>query len=213
MNRTLLIVMVLLVCSGAHSQERKAPKWSLQEAVGSLFGPSPPKQQIEVPIRSFRDYVRRQLGTKPGPDRDVAPVRFRERKFLLEGSRGAELSKLVTVYVADAELGDDCIHVLFERVGKPERSGRPLLIRFQPLLGGAPLYDGAESVLFDGWTQTCLCKVPVSRLYLSQEIRLHVEAARAAELESGDPLLRLADPYGRQAPVSVDIIDFEGGLK
>ncbi len=120
----------------------------------------------------------------------------------------------MTVYVADTELGDDCIHVLFERVGKPGRSGSPIHIRFQPLLGGTPLYDRAESVLFDGWTQTCLCKVPVSGLYLSQEIRLHVEAARAAELESGDPLLRLADPYGRQASPSPSISSTsKSGLK
>lgn len=213
MNRTLLIVMVLLVCSGVHSQERKAPKWSLQEAVGSLFGPSPPKQQIEVPVRSFRDYVRRQLGTKPGPDRPVQPIRFRRQTFF-EGDRGADLSKLVTVSVADAELGDDCIHVLFERIGDPKI---PISIRFQPLLGGVPLYDGAESVVIGGWTSTFLCKVPVARLHLSNMIREYVEVTKASLKKAGsDPsglslgLESLLDQSERHAPVSVDIIDFFG---
>lgn len=213
MNRTLLIVMVLLVCSGVHSQERKAPTWSFQEAIGSLFGRSPPKQQIEVPARSFRDYVRRQLGTKPGPDRPVEPVRFREQPFF-EGSRGAELSKLVTVSLADAELGDDCIHVLFERIGDPKF---PISIRFQPLLAGVPLNDGAESVVIGGQTSTFLCKVPVARLHLSNEIRRSVEVTKAAFKETaakpGDLSLgleMLVAPSERHAPVSVDIIDFHG---
>ncbi len=68
----------------------KAPKWSLQEAVGSLFGPSPPKQQIEVPYRSFRDYVRRQLGSKPFLDNSVAPVRFHQASSFTEDARRAE---------------------------------------------------------------------------------------------------------------------------
>lgn len=211
MNRTLLIVMVLLVCSGVHSQERKTTTWSLREAFGSLFGPIPPKQQIEVPVRSFRDHVRRQLGTKPGPDRPVEPVRFREQPFF-EGSRGAELSTLVTVSVADAELGDDCIRVLFERIGDHKF---PICIRFQPLLAGVPLYDAAESVVLGGPTSTFLCKVPVARLHLSNEIRRSVEVTKASLKEAGsDPsglslgLETLIDQSERHAPVSVDIIDF-----
>ena len=166
-----------------------------------------------MPARSFRDHVRRQLGTKPGPDRPVEPVRFREQTFF-EGSRGAELSTLVTVSVADAELGDDCIHVLFERIGDHKF---PISIRFQPPLAGVPLYDGAESVVIGGQTSTFLCKVPVARLHLSNEIRQSVEVTKASFKEAaskpGDlslSLEMLMDPSERHAPVSVDIIDFRG---